>query len=494
MKIKTLLVTALFLSAAAWPQIAPPTLLTPADSAKEIGIRPVLTWLADSAATLYHAQIGADSAFATIEAQDSAVKGASYGSTKTLAYGKTYFWRVRAKDSASWGEFSVTRRLTIVVDPPGVPVPVSPVADTPTTPWPVTFIWKKALYADSYGIQIATDSAFANVVISTRPNDSMYSPGAALPLAPKYWWHVQSRGIHGTSKYCKAQSFTMVAGPAAPVPLTPADGAVDVSDRPTFTWNKIAGVAAYRIELSLDSNFSKVAQSDSMVGDIDTTSKRGLLNNLAVYYWRVRAWDSAGPGPWSPRRSFTTIHVTPPSKPSLVSPVDYQTVTDTFTTVTWKKADRGKSYHVQVAKDQDFTDLVFDFTTTATTEGIAPLDSFAYFWRVSSSNDSGDGPWSSTWHFNAQVPLAAKARVPAAAGLHVFADGAGLSLDFSLPRSASVEVDLIELGRGRSEVLLKGELTAGAHQLRLSGRRTAGWYVLRLRGGAFNEARKIFLP
>jgi hypothetical protein len=97
---------------------------------------------------------------------------------------------------------------------------------------------------------------------------------------------------------------------AIPVPeqallVVPADLATVGLNNVTFVWRKSLPTATrYHLEYAIDSLFSFLAE-DSLLTDT-TKSVQGLLNSQR-YYWKVRAGNSGGWGPFSEVRRFTVL-------------------------------------------------------------------------------------------------------------------------------------------------------------------------------------------
>jgi hypothetical protein len=91
--------------------------------------------------------------------------------------------------------------------------------------------------------------------------------------------------------------------PAAPGPLTPSDGAVEVALRPTFSWTAVAQAASYLLEVATDAGFTNIVYSASETG----TSHKPAVPFTAgtTYYWRVAAQNVCGSAT-STTFSFTT--------------------------------------------------------------------------------------------------------------------------------------------------------------------------------------------
>ncbi len=110
-----------------------------------------------------------------------------------------------------------------------------------------------------------------------------------------------------------------VAPPPPPVPVFPENDADSVRTNLTLAWEPVPGATSYGLIISNDSMF--VADSIMEVSGITGTEYQ--LRNLrtdATYYWRTRAENIGGMGPWSELQRFTTtslvkfISITSPSE------------------------------------------------------------------------------------------------------------------------------------------------------------------------------------
>jgi len=92
---------------------------------------------------------------------------------------------------------------------------------------------------------------------------------------------------------------------------------------------------------------------------------------------------------------------TVPEAPMLSLPPNNATNQQTSLTLTWNSVPSANSYNVQVATDASFNQLFLDQTNvTGTSLNVSGLskNSF-YFWRVSGTNNSGNGPYSNSYSF-----------------------------------------------------------------------------------------------
>ncbi len=97
--------------------------------------------------------------------------------------------------------------------------------------------------------------------------------------------------------------------PVAPGAFTldaPADGATEVSIRPTFTWNPAPAALTYTLQIDTDPSFSTMVFTEPNLSSTFYTW-RFSLSPGTTYYWRVRAVNGVGTSiaTGSPRR-FTT--------------------------------------------------------------------------------------------------------------------------------------------------------------------------------------------
>jgi len=67
----------------------------------------------------------------------------------------------------------------------------------------------------------------------------------------------------------------------------------------------------------------------------------------------------------------------------------------------WKARDEATSYHVQVATDSNFSEIVYENNQVATnSENAGTLDfNSTYFWRIRCNTAQGEGNWSAPWSF-----------------------------------------------------------------------------------------------
>ncbi len=160
----------------------------------------------------------------------------------------------------------------------------------------------------------------------------------------------------------------------------------------------IETVYKFWFEIVTDTNSMTNLLLDSSL--TDTTKALSGLNSQTVYYWRVKAKNAVGWGPYSAWWRFTTT-MAAPAPPVLVSPPDGATGVTVPVTFVWHLSATAVSYRLQVATDSLFTTIIYnDSTITDTTKTVSGLPQLALlFWRVSAKNPGGTSAYSAMWRF-----------------------------------------------------------------------------------------------
>jgi hypothetical protein len=98
---------------------------------------------------------------------------------------------------------------TAIAAAPALTAPTNGATNVPAQP---TFTWSAAAQASSYLIEIATDAAFGNIILSQTVTTTSFQPSAALPLNTQIWWRVTATNDCG-SNVSAVFSFITQPGP-----------------------------------------------------------------------------------------------------------------------------------------------------------------------------------------------------------------------------------------------------------------------------------------
>jgi subtilisin family serine protease len=286
-----------------------PTLSSPANVATNVALAPTLSWAASTGAATYNLEYSTSSSFASGVVAASGITTTSRA-ISGLANSTVYYWRVSATNTIGTSAWSAVSSFTTVAP---LAIPVAPTLSSPANlstniAIAPTLSWAAVTTAVSYNLEYSTSSTFASNVTSIPGINTTSRAISGLANNTTYYWRVSATNASGTSAWSAVRSFTTVAPlaiPVAPTLSSPANLATNVTRTPTMSWNAVTGAATYEIQISTTNTFSAVT-----FGRTGLTARSirvsPQLGSRTAYFWRVRAVNTAGTGPWSDVRSFTT--------------------------------------------------------------------------------------------------------------------------------------------------------------------------------------------
>lgn len=198
------------------------------------------------------------------------------------------------------------------------PPVINPTATYPyETPYPN---WR-TIDLRSYGI--LTDQRFAvgfwmsadtsqdaGVMVTKHSSGEFYnSLTYSTGTGGRNWYYFTSAGDGLTFLYLIRAYVTVggvVAAPAVPTLFAPENGAINLSLRPTLSWNASARAVAYRLQVAVGAPDSTRLIVDE-VDLAETSVQIGPLQPKTKYFWRVSARNAIGSSPFSNWFSFTTV-------------------------------------------------------------------------------------------------------------------------------------------------------------------------------------------
>jgi len=176
----------------------------------------------------------------------------------------------------------------------------------------------------------------------------------------------------------------------APIPISPKNNHFVKSHDVDFIWHPSDSAVVYNVQVSPDSTFggSEVDQTVA-VPDTSIVVQNLLFNN---YFWRIRAYRTADTTIWSPIAKFR-IDTIPPVAPTLVSPVNGTTLTDTFVNFHWNSSVGVACYRIFVTRDSTGIEVADSMIVDTTGYLISRhLPDSLYYWKVQAADSAGN--WS----------------------------------------------------------------------------------------------------
>jgi hypothetical protein len=187
-----------------------------------------------------------------------------------------------------------------------------------------------------YSIEIATDSAFKNIIFARTGVEPGADGRTQLQLPDKlaagtYWWRTRAEDGANASPYSDIKSFQVLAEVVlqAPSPSSPGNGSTLADLTPTFivrAGNRSGTTSAleYTLQVANNSSFSSIAAIFVVgeAGSQTTIDPNYSFLYSRTYYWRVRARHTLDSevSNWSSTRTFKTPDAPAPPAPTPTDP------------------------------------------------------------------------------------------------------------------------------------------------------------------------------
>ncbi|MCK6605598.1 MAG: family 10 glycosylhydrolase [Ignavibacteriaceae bacterium] len=287
--------------------------------------------------------------------------------------------------------------------------------------------------------------------------------------------------------------------PSVAAPVSPANGANDVSTQLTLRWSYAQGATQYRVQLGLNTNFDSLLINSVYFDTL--VNVQAALRGQKTYYWRVRSENPAGNAAYSQTFSFTTAF---PAAPALALPLDKATNVSTDTFLVWRTNSVTTSYDVQLATTNSFepSTIVLNLTnvTDTTAQFTGLLQNKIYYWRVRGTNQFGTGEWAPYWAFKTFVPVNIEEEGGTPTEYNLYQNypnpfNPETTIRFSLLNSGFTTLKVYDVLGKLVKVLVDDELRAGFYNVRFDASSLAsGTYIYELvSGNQIFRNKMIFL-
>ena len=321
---------------------------------------------------------------------------------------------------------------TATPTPPAAPALTSPTNGATVNGTSLTFQWAASSGATGYQLTVLKVSD-NSVLIDQSLGNVLASVQTGFPNnGTQYKWAVAAVNSAGStpSAYCTfTNGTTGPTPPPAPVLTSPVNDVTVSGTAINFRWAASSGATGYWLTVMKVNDDSIVINKS--VGNALSYTQSGFPNDGTQYKWGVAAGNSTG---WtgSAYCAFTngTAGPTPPTAPTLTSPLDEATVNGTSLTFQWAASSGATGYWLSVIRLCDNSVLVnrsLGNVLSATQSGF-PNDGTEYKWAVAAGNSLGwtTSVWQTFLSGTVTTPPAAPAVISPAGGITVN----GPSLDF----------------------------------------------------------------
>ncbi|HRW04772.1 MAG TPA: SdrD B-like domain-containing protein [Caldilineaceae bacterium] len=418
-----------------------PVLLSPENNI-DVAFIPRFSWTAVQSASKYELQISTQEDFGLPTTYQTT--NTEYTPEKALSNDQDYYWRVKAidaeKNSSPWSEVRQFRvRWNFQ------PTQLAPTNGVISQSHPF-FAWTPIPGAEQYQVQVDETTSYERPLL----DEPFYNVTTAaivkieettVYIGADYFWRV--RGIDAQGNYTPWSNnnsfrYGYTGSPNLVYPLpyyVPDEVTTPVhSDRtiawPMFAWdsgvmfhntsNTVSIPQYYEVTVAADAFFSDVRFQVETAGLFAAPTTLHPFTNLEdgkIYYWRVRAFLADGTQVGVDQTWQTRIDRSVPERAYAESitpifPADGFEAVETPPILGWSPIAGAAHYHLQIAKDLNFNELVEDvnpqFVNYAPWQGRRlSMPMGTYYWRVraESAPDVPIGGWSEVRHFNLSQDL-----------------------------------------------------------------------------------------
>jgi hypothetical protein len=289
---------------------------------------------------------------------------------------------------------------TRIPDPHTVQL-VSPEDEAEHTEIRPGFEWDSAEYSDFYQFQLSGDGNFDNPLMELDQPETSITPEDPLAHNHTYSWRVRGVNRGGPGEWSEVRTLSTIEQVPGQVALTsPADGEGSVATDAELEWSEAERAGQYQIEIAADAAFEEVVASESGLED-PVYNPDPSLDFYKQYFWRVRAENSGGTGPWSEAASF----VTEAAVPEMIFPGDDAEAISIAPEFRWDTVHEEANIRIRIADDVDFEQPVVEKVTTALRYQVTGLDeSTTYYWKIRVEDEATTSRWSEVQRFTTRIP------------------------------------------------------------------------------------------
>lgn len=383
-----------------------PVLISPPDGSTGNVITPRLIWSNVPNAYTYSLQVARDQSFNTVVLSVSSINLPEYNvPSSVLNNDSTYFWRVSAQNNFGSGQYSTTWSFTVRSALPPPPMLHSPPENSTVYSTQPTLSWLSSLGAESYKVQVSTDSLFGNLVVnqSNIVNTNYLIPAGLLVIDSSYYWRACGVNSNGSGQWSGVWKFTVRQGAPPPALVYPPNGQTGLQLSVNLDWSNSTGANNYDLLLATDSVFANVIIDARSLTNSAYTAGQPFLTYFTTYYWKVRANNSSGYGDWTNTWRFTTVQIGIPTIPTLLLPANSSSNISVTPYLDWSNSANTSHYKLWISLTSTFDTLVFSKDTILPSEFTVP-DSILgydtlYYWKVMALNYAGASNWSQVFRF-----------------------------------------------------------------------------------------------
>lgn len=408
------------------PPLDPPEVFIPENLAEDRNIYPILQWNKTGGAEKFHVRLARDGQFSDIFDQDSTLTD-SLWRTGPLKLNTTYYWQVRTGTNASgWGSWSDTLQFRTMLPEDHESITIrnsftSPGSRPTGLTWDGYHLWMIDNLQNLYKLDTA-GNVLASYTISGSSDDRglfwkdnrIWVLGSTNKIIDtlgnetgsfdlQYWWH---SGGEWDGTYLWFDDYN-----SSYVHKHTEDGTEILNWEATELFGHTTGLAWDGENLWVGGSgegFTLDIFKYSVVGemiyqfDLSTIGLSPEPGSFAALAWDGRSLWYATDDQFKIYRLNVPYYHEPPATPGLSYPADGASGLETDLVLSWEKSAGATTYHLQIATDETFTDLVTDDPelNQASSRPGTLFPNANYYWRVRAGNGAGTSDWSASRSFS----------------------------------------------------------------------------------------------
>jgi hypothetical protein len=240
---------------------------------------------------------------------------------------------------------------------------------------PIVLTWEPVAGAVSYRVQLASDQRFDDLLFEEVSSSAQIR--GPSPADGEYFLRIRAIDELALEGLDVTVPVTLAARPEPPFLIAPRAEEVVLAANPAFEWSQAEQASAYRFQLADSADFS------NLLVDLNGYSGSRLVvdSELAEggYFWRVATLADAKQGPYSDPQLF---QLRPSPAPELA-------LDENDMTIQWPAGLAGERFHFQLARDDQFSQILEDRTLDQPSLTLARPAPGSYYTRVASINAGG---------------------------------------------------------------------------------------------------------
>ena len=351
----------------------------------------------------------------------------------------------------------------------------------------ITFKWKKINEAEKYYIEISTVSSFASIYKGDSTTTDTSKTFTGLLKNQKYYWRVKVKTTSDSGPWSNVSSFiTTTLLPGSPQRVSSVSNKMGYI---TLTWKNVSNAGQYLTQVANDLEFANIFKSGSTA---DTVFSFSWFSEGRKYFWRVRAGNLAGTGPWSDVGNFTLLYAPTNLALQISAPNEI--------TLSWKDNSTIKDGYVIEREQSPKTS--FSIIDTLKGSGTEYIDKNAvqgqtYTYRLKAYKDSLESEYSNEASILLVEVNGEKAPIPKEYSLsqnYPNPFNPTTKIKFALPKTGLTKIAVYDFLGREIETIINQEFEAGYHEINIDAHNLpSGVYFYKIKSGDFIQTKKMVL-